>query len=34
MVKNSEPFGITVNADGDPWFAMMAANRIGEFQLR
>lgn len=34
VVKGSEPFGITVEADGDPWYTMFAANRIGEFQLR
>ena len=34
VVKGSEPFGITVEADGDPWFTMLAANKIGEFQLR
>lgn len=30
----SEPFGITVDAQGDPWYAMMSANKIAEFQLR
>jgi virginiamycin B lyase len=34
VVKGSEPFGITVDAEGDPWYTMMSANRIGEFQLR
>ena len=34
VVKGSEPFGITVDADGDPWYAMMSANKIAEFQLR
>ena len=33
-VKNSEPFGITVDAEGDPWWALSAANKIGELQLR
>ncbi|HEY3021372.1 MAG TPA: hypothetical protein VGJ32_14340 [Solirubrobacteraceae bacterium] len=33
-VKGSEPFGITVDADGDPWYTMMSANKIAEFQLR
>jgi streptogramin lyase len=33
-VKGSEPFGITVDAEGDPWWAMSAANKIGELQLR
>lgn len=33
-VKGSEPFGITVDAEADPWYTMMAANKIGEFQLR
>ena len=34
VVKGSEPFGITVEADGDPWYTMHAADKIGEFQLR
>jgi virginiamycin B lyase len=34
VVRRSEPFGITVDADGDPWYAMMSANKIAEFQLR
>jgi virginiamycin B lyase len=34
VVKGSEPFGITVDAGGDPWFAMMAANKVAELQLR
>jgi virginiamycin B lyase len=34
VVKGSEPFGVTVDAQGDPWYTMMAANKIGEFQLR
>ena len=34
MVKGSEPFGITVEPDGDPWYAMMSANKIAELQLR
>ncbi len=33
-VKGSDPFGITVDAAGDPWYTMMAANKIGELQLR
>lgn len=33
-VKGSEPFGITVDAAGNPWYTMMAANKIGEYQLR
>lgn len=33
-VKGSQPFGITVDALGNPWYAMMSANKIGEFQLR
>src|SRR5918999_2828459 len=32
-VKNSEPFGITVDATGDPWWVMGSANKIGELQL-
>ena len=34
VVKGSEPFGITVEADDDPWYAMMSANKIAELQLR
>ena len=34
VVKGSEPFGLTVDAEGDPWYTMMAANKIGEFQSR
>ncbi len=33
-VKGSEPFGITVDSAGNPWYTMMAANKIAEFQLR
>jgi len=33
-VKGTQPFGITVDADGDPWYTMMSANKIAEFQLR
>lgn len=33
-VKDSQPFGITVDADGDPWYTMMAADKVAEFQLR
>jgi len=34
VVKGSEPFDITVDAGGDPWYTMMEANKIAEFQLR
>ena len=34
VVKGSEPFGITVEADGDPWYTMLSADKIGELQLR
>lgn len=34
VVKGSEPFGITVEPDGDPWYTMLAADKIAEFQLR
>jgi streptogramin lyase len=33
VVKGSEPFGITVAPDGDPWFAMMSADKIGRLDL-
>jgi virginiamycin B lyase len=32
-VKGSEPFGITVAANGDPWFAMLSADKIATLQL-
>ena len=28
------PFGITVAANGDPWYTMMASNKIAKLQLR
>ena len=33
-VKGSQPFGITVDSEGDPWYTMLAADKIAEFQLR
>ena len=33
VVKGSEPFGSTVAADGDPWFAMLSADKIGHLDL-
>jgi len=33
-VKGSGPFEITVAANGDPWYTMMAANKIATLQLR
>ena len=33
-VKDSEPFGITVAPNGDPWFTMMSANKIATVRLR
>jgi len=33
-VKGSEPFGITVAPNGDPWYTMMSANKIATLQLR
>jgi streptogramin lyase len=33
-VKGSEPFGITTDSTGDPWWVMGSANKIGELQLR
>lgn len=32
-LKGSEPFGITVAANGDPWFAMLRADKIGRLNL-
>jgi streptogramin lyase len=34
VVKNSEPFGITVASDNDPWYTMLEANKIATLQLR
>ncbi len=34
VVKGSEPLEITVAPDGSPWYTMLAANKIGAFQLR
>ena len=33
-VKGSGPFEITVAANGEPWYTMMAANKIATLQLR
>ena len=33
-VKGSGPFGIVVAPNGDPWYTMMAANKIATLQLR
>ena len=33
-VKGSGPFGITVAANADPWYTMMAANKVATLQLR
>jgi streptogramin lyase len=33
-VKGSEPFGITVATDGNPWFTMLSADKIATLQLR
>jgi streptogramin lyase len=33
-VKGSGPFGITVAPNGDPWYTMMAANKLATLQLR
>src|SRR5919198_3517116 len=33
-VKGSEPFGITVAPNADPWYTMFAANKIATLQLR
>jgi virginiamycin B lyase len=34
VVRNSQPFGITVATNGDPWYTMMQANKIATLQLR
>ena len=33
-VKGSEPLGITVAPNGDPWYTMLAASKIATLQLR
>jgi streptogramin lyase len=33
-VKGSQPFGITVAPNGDPWYTMFAASKIATLQLR
>ena len=33
-VKGSQPFGITVDSNGDPWYTMFAASKIATLQLR
>ncbi len=33
-VKSSEPFGIVVAENGDPWYTMMEANKVATLQLR
>lgn len=33
-VKGSQPFGITVDALGNPWYTMLSANKVVELQLR
>jgi hypothetical protein len=33
-VKGSEPFGITVAPNGDPWYTMFAASKLATLQLR
>ncbi len=34
VVRGSDPFGITVAPNGDPWFTMHSADKIATFQLR
>jgi streptogramin lyase len=34
VVQGSEPLGITVAPDGNPWFTMLSANKIATLQLR
>jgi streptogramin lyase len=33
-VKGSEPVGITVAPNGNPWFTMLSADKIATLQLR
>jgi streptogramin lyase len=34
VVRGSEPFGITVASNGNPWFTMLGADKIATLQLR
>jgi streptogramin lyase len=34
VVRRSEPFGITVAPNGNPWFTMLSADKIATLQLR
>ena len=33
-VKDSQPFGITVASNGDPWYTMLSSNKIATLRLR
>lgn len=33
VVKGSEPFGITVATNGNPWYAMLSADKVATLQL-
>jgi streptogramin lyase len=33
IIKRSEPSGITVDPGGDPWFTMLGADKIAEFDI-
>ena len=33
-VKGSEPVGVTVAPDGNPWYAELSADKIAVLQLR
>ena len=33
VIKRSEPSGIAVDPEGDPWFTMLGADKIAEFDL-
>ena len=33
-MKGSQPFGITVAPNGDPWYTMMSAGKVATLQLR
>jgi virginiamycin B lyase len=34
VVKGSQPFGITVAPNDDPWYTMLSGNKIATLQLR
>jgi streptogramin lyase len=33
-VKGSEPFGVTVAPDGNPWYTELSADKIAKLQVK